>query len=527
MRRYHLEGGHRMVRDLTKLFKLIDKFHAPLIFSLAGGNGINDHVRAMVSIIKEITAQEGVISGCGTAVPDLTEADIEVSPRLVAQMGPEPFLPAMTANFGFDIIVVDRAYDLASYVAYAAFKSSAQPNKANSLASQRLWGSFTHLRKILECGGLCSRPKSPGAIAAIYDGTFDISLLDPESRCTPISVSAYTLYEKSRPNILYGPGGYLDVNNLFIWAAGGREDRQARVLFKFSRDVGQPYQVKLEEAHVIRYWAMYTGCIKDHVSGEKHLDFHIYGQNRVLALPDKTRPLSEMFLIGEALASLQELATKPCIYGKSCHCSCQLSELEGYIGKFRAYGLGGKPEIELGICPKFSIYHLMNLVEEEEALQIHTVSEVPSQIGITQGTEHASTRLQFQPQVTKKISGEVVQNGRKDPQRSPKTLGDLASVLRSKNAGPFETTFDVMFDSEDVYRMVKETDIIRVFGFFDQAMAFKATTPRLRHGQRVGNGIFMEYDVNGSQKYLELLNPQLPSESIGRWDRSQNHQGVC
>jgi len=34
-------------------------------------------------------------------------------------------------------------------------------------------------------------------------------------------------------------------------------------------------------------------------------------------------------------------------------------------------------------------------------------------------------------------------------------LYDLASVLRSKNAGPFELTLDVMFADEQSYALVK------------------------------------------------------------------------
>ena len=31
-------------------------------------------------------------------------------------------------------------------------------------------------------------------------------------------------------------------------------------------------------------------------------------------------------------------------------------------------------------------------------------------------------------------------------------LGDLATLIRSKNAGPFILTFDIMFDDEASYR---------------------------------------------------------------------------
>ena len=37
------------------------------------------------------------------------------------------------------------------------------------------------------------------------------------------------------------------------------------------------------------------------------------------------------------------------------------------------------------------------------------------------------------------------------------TLRDIAKVIRSKNSGPFEVTFDVIFDDDDAYARVKRS----------------------------------------------------------------------
>lgn len=37
-----------------------------------------------------------------------------------------------------------------------------------------------------------------------------------------------------------------------------------------------------------------------------------------------------------------------------------------------------------------------------------------------------------------------------------KTLYDVAKVIRSKNAGPFAVTLDVLFDSPEIYQKVKK-----------------------------------------------------------------------
>ena len=39
-------------------------------------------------------------------------------------------------------------------------------------------------------------------------------------------------------------------------------------------------------------------------------------------------------------------------------------------------------------------------------------------------------------------------------------LWQVAKLIRSKNAGPFEITFDVMFDQESVYQLVKRSGVI-------------------------------------------------------------------
>ncbi len=40
------------------------------------------------------------------------------------------------------------------------------------------------------------------------------------------------------------------------------------------------------------------------------------------------------------------------------------------------------------------------------------------------------------------------------------TLGELASLVRSKNAGPFWVTFDVMFDTDDDFQRVVDSQLI-------------------------------------------------------------------
>jgi hypothetical protein len=119
--------------------------------------------------------------------------------------------------------------------------------------------------QIMECGAQCATPKSHGATATLYsNGTFDISPHSPHARCTPQSVAAHTLYEKSRPDLLYGPGGHLDLTAAeYEQLEDGRTCRMHGATFTFSRDAGLPYRTKLEGAQKIGYRAMFMGSIRD------------------------------------------------------------------------------------------------------------------------------------------------------------------------------------------------------------------------------------------------------------------------
>lgn len=100
------------------------------------------------------------------------------------------------------------------------------------------------------------------------------------------------------------------------------------------------------------------------------------------------------------------------------------------------------------------------------------------------------------------------------------TLAELARLIRSKNAGPFELTFDVMFEDEPTYERVKrsgalsrevvarryglEPDAVKFF-FCDNAFAIKASIPR-----PVFQGDPRDSDGHGGQQYAPLMDIEIP-----------------
>ncbi|OZI34943.1 hypothetical protein CAL29_15955 [Bordetella genomosp. 10] len=102
------------------------------------------------------------------------------------------------------------------------------------------------------------------------------------------------------------------------------------------------------------------------------------------------------------------------------------------------------------------------------------------------------------------------------------TLQALADVLRSKNAGPFQITIDIMFNQEDAYRRVLASGVVTPANIapryqvdaaqvrvipFDRVRAIKVTLPR-RWGVN-GSGSSFDRDVYGAQQHGPLADLEI------------------
>jgi hypothetical protein len=101
------------------------------------------------------------------------------------------------------------------------------------------------------------------------------------------------------------------------------------------------------------------------------------------------------------------------------------------------------------------------------------------------------------------------------------TLGDLASEVRSKNAGPFWLTLDIFFVDEETCVRVSHSAVTnpetigRLYGVDPAAVkvfvlpdlfAIKLSFPR-----PVVQGSLQDRDVHGGQQYVPLLSLPLDS----------------
>jgi hypothetical protein len=98
-------------------------------------------------------------------------------------------------------------------------------------------------------------------------------------------------------------------------------------------------------------------------------------------------------------------------------------------------------------------------------------------------------------------------------------LCDLARLIRSKNAGPFQLTFDVMFDEQAVYQRVKDSGVFtpeKIAPLFQQspadvdiyfcehARAVKVSIPR-----PYSQGSLEDSDGHGGQQYAPLMHIEI------------------
>lgn len=96
-------------------------------------------------------------------------------------------------------------------------------------------------------------------------------------------------------------------------------------------------------------------------------------------------------------------------------------------------------------------------------------------------------------------------------------LKDVANVIRSKNAGPYELTLDILLKEEQVFTALRQRDIINKqtiadlyripvedvlsIVYFPNALAIKATIVR-----PLPSGAMGERDVYGAQQHAPLVN---------------------
>lgn len=389
-----------LARDTGPLLEAARAAQVPLLIGSAGFAGADLHLAGQLAVVARQAAERGLrfrlaaihaevdkawvkdriragkVEPLGP-VPELGEEEVERSTRIVAQMGVEPFLAALGG--GAEVVVAGRANDPSMFAALP-------------LARGFDPGLALHMAKILECGAIAADPGS-GSDSMLGTLRRDHFLLEPlaaERRCTCASVAAHSLYEKSDPFTLLGPGGRVDLRDVRFERVDGRSVRVSG-----SRWVPEErYRVKLEGSKPVGFRSISICGIRDpaaidHVdelltAARSHLRrqypdldpaadrlfFHVYGRDGVMGLlePDAGSPQHELCLVIEVVASDQGLATTLCGFARSVILH------HGFEGRISTAGNLAVPfsplDLPVGPVFEFNVYHLVEVDDPLELFRI-------------------------------------------------------------------------------------------------------------------------------------------------------------
>ena len=390
-------------RDLEIMICAGVKENIPVVIGTAGGSGAKPHLEWCADIIREIAKEhdlhfkmamihadmdkeemkkaltEGKISPLEPA-PQLTVEDIDATTNIVGQMGIEPIMKALDS--GVQVVLAGRAYDPTVFAAPAIRKGYDK-------------GLAIHLGKILECASICAVPGSGSDCMFGYLGEnyFRVEPLSSVRKCTTLSVAAHTLYEKTNPYILPGPGGHLDLAETTF-----EQDSENTVKVKGTRYVTAPkYTIKLEGAKCIGYRTVSVAGTRDPIMISKiddivegvrarvadnyrdkgykyNLNFTIYGKNGVMGdlEPVKDAHPHELGIVIEVVADTQEQADTICASARSTMLHY------GYEGRRATAGNLAFPfspsDFHAGRVYVFSMYHIIEVEDPTSLFPIDIVT---------------------------------------------------------------------------------------------------------------------------------------------------------
>jgi hypothetical protein len=384
-------------KDISLMLEAGHDAKIPVYISSAGGDGTNAHVDMFLDMVKEISKAKGYrfniaaiyadidrnyiknkiragkVNPCGP-LENLTEDEVNAATNIVAQMGVEPFQKAVQENDHLDIIISGRTYDPVP-AALLGINAGFNP------------GLCWHMGKIVECGALCAEPAGKSVFGIVRPDYFTVEPVNEESKCKVHSVAAHTLYEKSHPFYLPGPGGMLDLENCKFEQL---TDRCVKV--SGSKFIPSPvYTVKLEGAKPVGYRSIFIGIIRDPLMIGKidmvtkgitqyvrqyfpdkkyEMIFHLGGKNGAMAELEPVKdfvPL-EITVMLEVAAESQQLATAIVNRARVAMLHCP------YPGRKSTAGNLAFPftplETPLGQVCKFNVYHIMEVDSPTELFPI-------------------------------------------------------------------------------------------------------------------------------------------------------------
>jgi len=206
---------------------------------------------------------------------------------------------------------------------------------------------------------------------------FRIEPISPQRACTPVSVSAHTMYEKTNPYLLPGPGGTLDLSECRFLAESERCTRVTgskfipeevsslklegvkRAGFRTISICGNRDPIFISQIDDILEDLKLRTAENLSADYEYNLDFIVYGRDGVMGRlePSETITSHEVGIVIDAVADTQENANAVCSVARSTLLHY------GYPGRLATAGNLAFPfspsDIAVGDAYVFSVYGLL------------------------------------------------------------------------------------------------------------------------------------------------------------------------
>lgn len=388
-------------RDLKLMLRAGVERKIPVVVGTAGGSGADAHLEWCLEIVREIAKEEDLHFKLALVNSELDKEtlrdyydrqrvlpldhdednyleELEEAVRVVGQMGVEPIVEAL--DQGADVVIAGRVYDPTAFAGLAVLKGFDK-------------GLAFHMGKILECAAIASDPGSGSdcMFGILGEDYFTLQPLNPKRKCTTVSVSAHTLYEKANPMILHGPGGVINLTD----SSFEQVDEQT-VKVKGSKFVdGDQYTIKLEAARLVGYRTLSIAGTRDPIMirqideiievvrdtvrnnfddinpEDYSLVFKIYGKNGVMGELEPLQNVQphELGIVIDVVAKTQDLANTICSFARSTMLHY------GYPGRVATAGNLAFPyspsDLKAGEVYEFCLNYLLVVDDPLELCSVH------------------------------------------------------------------------------------------------------------------------------------------------------------
>jgi len=349
--------------DLEHMLLAARSIGVPMIIGSAGDSGSNSRVDLFVRIIKELAAANGLKAfrlgyfysevdkeylrakmRAGDPVlgldgrPQLDEAELDATGRVVAMAGVHPFIALLRQ--GADVIIGGRSSDAAVFAA-PAIHHGFPPELSY------------YLGKVLECASFCAEPYGgkETVMGEITHEDVKVTAMDPGQRCTVASVAGHAMYERSNPYQEFVAGGMLDMTHCRYEQFDERTTRitgprfvpadVTRVKLEGSGKVGEryvglcgirdPYSI----ANVDRMIEWARSQVRDRFGEQGYeLHYNVYGRDGIMGElePMRDRPGHELCVFVQGVAPTKAVAEEVAMTGLRQMFYARLPDVKGTAG---------------------------------------------------------------------------------------------------------------------------------------------------------------------------------------------------